>query len=106
MKEITKQSKLKNFSFKECPEITGSFIQQVPAAEIFILDHVWTSNPEKISSPPVSPFTSFSQCNSLVYFNIYGNPFFNDVLFASLNNSFATIRSMNIGFTCITDACV
>ncbi len=102
MERIGKESKIKNFAFKECLNITGSFIQQLPDVESFILDHLKLP---PSSCPLVSPYTSFELCHSLNYLNVYANPFFNDSLFATLENSFSSFRSLNFGYTLITDTC-
>jgi len=68
-------SKLKNFSIKECTEIRGSFIQNVPKAEVFIMDHAI----EKVQGSSL-PFSSFENCNSLIHFNLFGQAFMTDGL--------------------------
>jgi hypothetical protein len=103
---VTKDSRLKNFSIKECPTITGSFVQRLSEAEIFILDHSLTDNSDKIEYKLESPFQSFQECNSLKYVNFFGCPYFNDQLLSTFRNSFLSLRSMNLGFTCITDLSV
>lgn len=52
-----------------------------------------------------NPYTSFELCHKLTYINVYGNPFFNNELFGTLSNSFASLRSLNIGFTQCSDLC-
>lgn len=61
--DAVKGSKVVNFSIKECPEVHGSFLEEMVDTRIFIMDHASRDIKEDV-------FRSFSKLNSLEYLNL------------------------------------
>jgi hypothetical protein len=66
MSIISPESNLTNFLIKDCPRVTGKFIEQLEKVKVFIMDYAEPYDTEDV----VVTFESFEKLSSLAYLNL------------------------------------